>query len=166
MKVAVIPDTHVGRKDRDPPVGLWRALEGAERVMHLGDFTDAGFAGVLADCFELDAVSGNSDCQEVRRRFPTRASFEFDTVSVLAVHILPADGEALDEFVETCGREGVKLVLFGHTHVPADFEREGVRFLNPGSAGDLVRSDGKLTAGLLGIDDGRIDWRIVPVRGR
>lgn len=166
MKVAVISDTHVGRTGQGPPAGLWQVLEGVDRVVHLGDFTDAGFAGVLAEALELDAVCGNSDCREVRRRFPTRASLEFDTVSALAVHILPMGDDALDEFVQTCSRGGVKLVLFGHTHVPADFELEGVRFLNPGSAGDLTRSRGRLTAGLLDIDDGRLGWKIVPLGGR
>jgi putative phosphoesterase len=59
--------------------------------------------------------------------------------------------------------EDVDVVLHGHTHVPRDERRGNVRFLNPGC---VTRPNRGWPASVawLQIVDGKINWRLVPLR--
>ena len=40
MRVVVTADTHVPRRARDLPAELWAAIDGADAVVHAGDWVD------------------------------------------------------------------------------------------------------------------------------
>jgi predicted phosphodiesterase len=58
---------------------------------------------------------------------------------------------------------GVHFVLHGHTHVPRDEMRLGVRFLNPGCISRATRGAPSSYAWLRVGADGAVEWRVVPV---
>jgi len=70
-------------------------------------------------------------------------NFELDGVKIYAAHAAPSDplfkylkpSTPVEEFEKEA--EGIEdgVVLLGHTHFPMDIEAGGVRFVNPGSAG-------------------------------
>lgn len=113
-RIAVLSDTH----DRYPP-DLPARLEAANEIWHLGDVCDPS---VLVE-FErkgrpLLVVRGNCDSEE---RWPWELVLERAGSTFLLTHIPPA-----------AAPPGVTTILHGHTHVPREETRDGVRWLNPG----------------------------------
>ena len=60
--------------------------------------------------------------------------------------------------------EGVDVLLHGHTHVPRNERRGGVLFLNPGCVTRPNRGAAASVAYLEIASDGKIDWRLMPLR--
>jgi uncharacterized protein len=59
--------------------------------------------------------------------------------------------------------EGVDVLLHGHTHVPRNERRGGVLFLNPGCV-TRPNQGAPASVAWLEIVDGKINWRLVPLR--
>lgn len=122
-RIGVIADTH----------GLLRAevveaLRGAEMIIHAGDIGKAAVLDTLRALAPVKAVRGNGDREPWARGLPKTEAFEIDEVGVYVLHDL---GE-LDLVPEAAG---FKVVVSGHSHHPSVQERNGVLFVNPGSAG-------------------------------
>ncbi len=109
MRIAVIADTHNRLRDN-----LLDHIREADEIWHLGDVCDPAF---LAQFQNLDrpmqVVRGNCDMHP----WPMTLTLQRWNRRFLLVQGVPA---------------GPDVVLHGHTHVPRDETREGVRFLNPG----------------------------------
>jgi uncharacterized protein len=123
VEVGVISDTH----------GLLRreacdALRGVALIIHAGDIGTAEVLQGLRAIAPVTAVRGNNDRGAWARALPARATFEVGGARILVIH----DVHALRRDV---ARLGVQLVIAGHSHRPSIEERDGVLFLNPGSAG-------------------------------
>ena len=161
MKIAVISDTHLGARQCEAPRGFWELLDSADRVIHLGDFIGAEFADMVAKRSPLTAVSGNCDPGAVRARFPTAATVVLDGVTAELSHIPPLLGGDAAQAARGLRERGVSLCLYGHTHHSEDFETDGVRFINPGTAGGSPLPGEGPTAGILEIKDGLVEWRVV-----
>ena len=74
------------------------------------------------------SVRGNNDKSPWAAALPDTAVLEVDDVVVYVIHDLSR--------IET-GRvmAGVRVIVSGHSHKPSVEEREGVLYVNPGSAG-------------------------------
>ncbi|MFS2024726.1 metallophosphoesterase family protein [Massilia sp. CT11-137] len=123
MRVGLISDTH----------GLLRpeALEflaGADHIVHGGDIGNPEILVRLAAIAPLTVVRGNNDTAPWARAIPATARVDFGTVALYAIHDLKA--LAIDPRAA-----GVRVVVSGHSHKPACSERDGVLYVNPGSAG-------------------------------
>lgn len=123
MKIGLISDTH----------GLMRpealdALKGVERILHAGDVGTPEVLDALERIAPTTAVRGNVDRAAWADALPMTEWVECDGVVFYMIHIL----EDLD--IDP-GAAGVDVVLYGHSHKPAASERDGVLYLNPGSAG-------------------------------
>jgi uncharacterized protein len=121
--VGVISDTH----------GLLRpealdALRGVEAIIHAGDVGDAAILETLRTLAPVTAVRGNVDRGELARDLPATALLEWGGVQIYVLHNL-ADLDLKP------GAAGIGVVVSGHTHEPLIQERDGVLYLNPGSAG-------------------------------
>lgn len=123
MRVGVISDTH----DLLRPEAL-RALRGSELIVHAGDVCRREVLRELAELAPVVAVRGNNDRGPWARRLPLRKTLELRGYRLLVLH----DRQELD--LDPAAR-GLDAVLFGHSHRPSLERREGVLYLNPGSAG-------------------------------
>lgn len=162
MRFAVISDTHIGEHRKEPPAGFWKIVESGDAVIHLGDFVSEEFARRLASGRELYGVSGNSDPYAVRKLFPPERVLDVEGVKVLLVHRFPSDMDAAETLVEEYRRDGVSVILCGHTHRASSVEVSGVKVLNPGSPCD-GRHYGRRTAGFLTLSGGRASWEVVTI---
>jgi uncharacterized protein len=99
----------------------------------------------------VTAVRGNNDRARWAARIPQRTVLTVEQVSIYVLHNL-AELE-----VEPAGKYNV--VVSGHSHKPKVEERDGVLYVNPGSAGPR-RFTLPIAVGLLEISGNRVRARI------
>lgn len=123
LRIGLISDTH----------GLLRpeaeaALAGCDGILHAGDIGDAGILERLARIAPVTAVRGNNDTGSWAADIPETVTVVLAGVRIHVLHDLAA--LALDPT-----REGIAVVMAGHSHRPLVRESGGVLYVNPGSAG-------------------------------
>lgn len=121
--LGIISDTHGMLR----PAAL-DALRGCEHILHAGDVGDPDILDRLREIAPVTAVRGNVDHGAWAERLPRTECVEFGDVQIYMLHIL----DTLDVEPTVAG---ISVVLYGHTHQPSEEYRDGVLFLNPGSAG-------------------------------
>lgn len=120
LRIGLVSDTHDLLR---PEVLAW--LRGSDHIVHAGDICGDAVLAALRELAPLTAVRGNNDRGAWAQALPVASTVRFGTIGVHVVHDrkelqLPA---------------GVRVVVTGHSHKPLVEEREGVLYVNPGSAG-------------------------------
>ncbi|WP_212842475.1 metallophosphoesterase [Catellatospora sp. IY07-71] len=139
MRLVIMADTHVPKRAGDLPAPLWAAVDGADVVVHAGDWVDVALLDALeARARRLIGVYGNNDGPALRARLPEVARAELDGLRLAVVHETgPASGRearCAASFPDT------DVLVFGHSHIPWDtMAPNGLRLLNPGSPTDRRR---------------------------
>lgn len=121
--IGLISDTH----------GLLRpeavaALAGCELIVHAGDVGKREILVELGRIAEVVAVRGNVDTEARARELPETAVAQAGRVQIYVLHNL----EDLDLKPSAAG---FQVVVSGHTHKFSEERKEGVLYVNPGSAG-------------------------------
>jgi hypothetical protein len=152
LRIGLISDTH----------GLLRPealafLLGCDRIVHGGDIGGAEILERLAGIAPLTAVRGNNDVGAWADPIPETAWLEAGGVRVHVLHDLAL--LALDPRAA-----GARVVVSGHSHQPRVEEREGVLFVNPGSAGPRRFSLPISIGELIIAADGAVAARTVELR--
>ncbi|GFO60737.1 phosphoesterase [Geomonas silvestris] len=148
MLIGVISDTHGLLR----PEAL-RILRGADHIIHAGDIGTPEVIYGLRALAPVTAVRGNVDRGAWVEDFPQRRLLTLDGVALLVLHdrhellAEPADSE-------------VRVIVTGHSHRALVEEREGVLYLNPGSAGPR-RFRLPVTVALLTVNEGKLGVEIV-----
>jgi uncharacterized protein len=121
--IGVISDTH----------GLLRweaeaALADVDHIIHAGDIGTTEILERLQRIAPLTAVRGNNDKGSWADPLPATAIVDICSQRLYVVHdIAKLDVDPL--------ANGIAAVIAGHSHKPGVSEKDGVLFLNPGSAG-------------------------------
>jgi putative phosphoesterase len=148
MRIGLISDTH----------GLLRPevldfLRGSDHIVHGGDVCDAGVLETLRAIAPLTAVRGNNDRGAWAAGLRESELVRLGDVFLYAIHDLA-------EIDIEPRAAGVQVVVSGHSHRPAIDERDGVLYVNPGSAGPR-RFRLPISAAELAVEGGRVSARIV-----
>ena len=123
MRVGVISDTHSLLRAE-----AVQALRGCEHILHAGDVGDASILLQLRELAPLTAIRGNIDLGGECGALPATEAVELGGRLFYMVHSI-ADLD-LNPLVAQ-----VSVVVSGHSHRPGVSWRDGVMYLNPGSAG-------------------------------
>jgi len=123
LNIGVISDTH----------GLLRpeavvALQGSDLIVHAGDVGTPEILDQLRTIAPTFAVRGNVDTQSWAKALPMT---EIVAAAELQLYVLH-DLATLDLDPKAAG---FAAVISGHSHKPSAETRNGVLYLNPGSAG-------------------------------
>jgi uncharacterized protein len=122
LLLGVVSDTHgLLRED------LLVALRGVDLILHAGDIGSLATLEGLQKLAPVRAVRGNVDGRWAAD-LPETAVVDVDGTTLYLLH----DLERLDLDPATAG---FQAVITGHSHQPAAYRRDGVLYLNPGSAG-------------------------------
>jgi putative phosphoesterase len=148
LTVGVVSDTHGLVR----PETL-RALGCADVILHAGDVGGAHVLEELSRLAPVIAVRGNVDTDSFGRLLPERRRLDPGGVPLLLLHDRAALGA-------DPASEGVRVVVFGHSHRPLAERRRGVLWFNPGSCGPR-RFSLPVSLGRLVIEDGRVRSRLV-----
>jgi len=151
--IGLISDTHGLLR----PEAL-RALEGSDLIIHAGDVGDPEILETLKTIAPVFAVRGNVDTAPWALALPETEAIETDLATIYVLH----DVHALDLDPVAAG---FHLIVSGHSHKPARTERDGVLFINPGSAGPR-RFDLPVTVALLRLGTTPWDIEFVDLLGK
>ena len=121
--IGVISDTHGLVRDE-----ALRELAGSDLIIHAGDAGKPEVLKTLGRIAPVYAVRGNVDAGTWAEALPEERVVEAQGARILVLHNIA------DLRVDPAA-EGYAAVIFGHSHKASREVRNGVLYLNPGSAG-------------------------------
>lgn len=156
MRIGLVSDTHMPRFAQALPAALRQGLAGQDvgLILHLGDFTAPAVAALFERIAPLDAVAGNNDGEEIRRRFGRRKILCIEGLRIGLTHGDGTRRTTLERALEAFSGEAVDVILFGHSHVPYCAKHGNTWLINPGSPTDKRRNP-RYSWGVLDIREGR-----------
>lgn len=147
VRIGLISDTH----------GLLRpeaiqALQGVDQIIHAGDIGNAQIIEQLAEIAPVIAVRGNNDQDAWAAALPTEETIDVGSVRLLVLH-------DVKELHRDLNAATVQVVIAGHSHRPSIATKNGILFVNPGSAGRR-RFKLPISLAFLEIAHGKADARL------
>ena len=149
--LGVISDTHGLVR----PEAL-RALQGVDLILHAGDVGAHEVLTALRTIAPVYSVRGNVDREDWARNLPETRIVQVGGFSLYLVH----DLHSLDLDIAAAG---FHAVISGHSHQPCVVERNGVIFLNPGSAGPR-RFKLPVSVALLRLEKNSVEAKLVELK--
>lgn len=148
LRIGLISDTH----------GLLRPevlahLQGCDHILHAGDICEPSILDRLRGLAPVTAVRGNNDMGPWADEVPEEATVTFEAARIHVVHDIAQMGRGWRP-------HGVQAVVTGHSHKPRVEERDGMLWVNPGSAGPR-RFKLPISAGELLVDGSAVSARLV-----
>ena len=149
MKIGVISDTHL----QDVSLGLRDIYKDyfsdVDMIIHAGDLVSAKIADFLGQK-PLHVVQGNMDGWDVKERFPEKKIIETNGFRLGLIHgwgpPFGLEKRLRSEFSD------VDVIIYGHSHRPANHVDKGTLFFNPGTAMGFKIS-GSNSIGILDIEE-------------
>jgi len=123
MTVGIISDTHGLVRDE-----ALAALAGVSSILHAGDVGTSEVLRRLSEVAPVQAVRGNIDCEGEVGALPAALTVIAGEARIHVLHRLADLG------FDPAAR-GIHAVISGHSHKASQSLRDGVLYLNPGSAG-------------------------------
>lgn len=123
MRLGVLSDTHGLLRPEVLP-----ALAGVSHILHAGDVGNPDILDALRQIAPVTAIRGNIDRSGPCAELPPTEAVELGGHLLYLVHALPD----LDLNPQAAG---ISAVVYGHSHKPSITWKDGVLYLNPGSAG-------------------------------
>lgn len=148
LVIGVISDTHGMFRP-----GIAAAFKGVDLILHAGDSELPGILDNLREIAPVVGIRGNMDQGKWADGVPVTEVVEAGDHWIYMVHSL--DWMDLDP-----ASAGMSAVISGHTHMPHIQRKNGVLFINPGSAGPR-RQVKPVSVALLHIREKALDAEIV-----
>jgi putative phosphoesterase len=105
-----------------------RALRNTGHIIHAGDVGDPKILEALDKVAPVTAVRGNVDTGEWATKLPASTVVEIGAVRIYVLH-------NVKELKLNAIPPEVSIIVSGHSHKPGQTTRNGVVYINPGSAG-------------------------------
>lgn len=135
-KVIILSDTHIPARAKQLPEKLLAACEGADLILHAGDWQTLDVYFELSAYAETVGVAGNVDPWEIADRFGKKKNLAFEDVKIGIIHGDGAGKTTEQRAFEAFENDDVDLIIFGHSHIPLNKKRDGKILFNPGSPTD------------------------------
>ena len=146
--IGLISDTH----------GLIRpealeVLQGVDLIIHAGDIGKREVIDALQDIAPVLAIKGNNDIGGWAHRFPETKLTKLGNTRLFVIH-------NVNELACDPVARRYQVVVSGHSHKPSVSTRDGVLFVNPGSAGPR-RFKLPIAVAKLFIEDNQVNAAII-----
>jgi putative phosphoesterase len=123
MILGLISDTHGLLRD-----SARRAMQNSGLIIHAGDVGDPEILEALKKLAPVTVVRGNVDTEEWATKLPPTAEVKVGVVRIYVLH-------DVKELKMNSIPSGVSIIVSGHSHKPGQATRDGILYINPGSAG-------------------------------
>lgn len=151
MRILVFSDTH---RNIDNCLKLCNNLLGVDLIIHLGDMKADADEIERKTGIKVETILGNNEFILGK----TEKVLEFDGIKIFITHGhkygVKTDKTRIAEKVKATG---AYIGLFGHTHIPFDDTVDGIRLLNPGSAGYALHP----SYGIIEIENGKLSACVI-----
>ncbi|OGP52532.1 MAG: hypothetical protein A2Y65_02225 [Deltaproteobacteria bacterium RBG_13_52_11] len=138
MLIGVISDTHLSYLTKNF-IDLFRdRFLDCDMVVHAGDFTTPAVYYYLnkMTAGNLVAVCGNMDPPELQKLLPKKIVFEKMGIKFGLIHGWGGPYDLEEKIEKRFRNDGVKCIIYGHSHNGANHKRGEILFFNPGSPTD------------------------------
>lgn len=158
IKIGVLSDTHLNKVNDELQRIKAQYLTDVDYILHAGDIVSVEVVKFLDDG-NFFGVQGNMDSYGIRELLPAKRVLELGPFRLGLIHGWgPKAG--LEERI--CNEfDNVNVIVYGHSHSPANHIKDGVLLFNPGTAIGYS-SSGTHTIGMVEIDDS-ISGRIIEI---
>lgn len=170
MLIGLISDTHLARPEEKLPFQIETAFKGVELILHAGDIWVPSALDQLESIAPVMAAWGDDDMESDLgndTRMLDERTVNIDGVTLWLMHekpafgtIVPRENRIFSRNMEP-EREIPNVVIYGHTHKALIENHKGVLVINPGSPTWPNNFPSLGTVGLLSIDSGKMDARII-----
>jgi len=158
IKVGVLSDTHLHGVNRTFESILEQHLSDVDMILHAGDYVSEEIM-LFLDHGDFYGVQGNMDSPAIKHHLPDRRIINIGSFRIGLVHGWGSsqglEERLLKEF------DPVDVLVYGHSHNPANHIKKGVLLFNPGTATGFA-SRGNHSIGILHIGS-EIRGEIIPV---
>ena len=120
--IGIISDTH-----GQLPDSVADAFGGVNLILHAGDIGDPDIIDALKKIAPTIAVRGNTDFGQWADRLSVKETIEIWQTRLIVLH-------DVYHFKQIAGNPAPDVVISGHTHRSQQEEKQGVLYINPGSA--------------------------------
>ncbi len=167
MRIGLVSDTHIPEAEKQLPAELMEALRGVDLILHAGDIYILSVLDDLARIAPVLAARGDDDYGDTLKdeRVKQKHVLKLDGQTLWLIHdrryyfmspwwqgrISPRQDED----------DSPDIVVFGHEHRTVVQHLDDILFVNPGSPTFLNYRRGLGTVGILDIDSGKPDVRIL-----
>ena len=148
--IGVLSDTHGLLRPE-----LLTALAGVQHILHAGDVGNPDILTELSRLAPVTAIRGNIDTHGPCADLPATEAIELAGCLLYMLH-------SIDDLDISPQAAGISAVIYGHSHQPLIEHRNGILYLNPGSAGPR-RFNLPITCALLRIQNAQPQAEILPL---
>jgi len=149
MKIGVISDTHLREVDSRLIDIYHEYFSDVEMIIHAGDLVSTQVVDFLSQK-PLHVVQGNMDSLDIKERFPKKRIVEVGGFRLGLIHgwgsPFGIEGRIRSEF------DDVDVIIYGHSHRPANHIDKGILFFNPGTP-TVLSFSGSNSIGILDIGE-------------
>ncbi len=173
MKIGLISDTHIARPEESLPAEVTDALRGVELILHAGDVWIPSVLDELEAIAPVTAAWGDDDIRQelgFDSRMTSEKVLKINGITLWLMHEKPAYGHIVPRENRVFARdprekwEVPDVVVYGHTHKALIERHQGVLIINPGSPTWPNNVPELGTVGILTIESGRAEARIISLR--
>jgi hypothetical protein len=150
--IGVISDTH-----GHLPSGVPNAFKSVDLIIHAGDIGDEMVLDKLSKIAPVTAVRGNMDDGNWANRLPQSEIIKIGHLVLVVLHI----ASRLNEDPQ---KAGYNAIISGHTHRPDVYQKNGVTFINPGSA-SYPKFGHPGSAALIHINENNLRAELIRLKG-
>jgi putative phosphoesterase len=138
VKIGVISDTHIPGSADGVPAKVFELFAGVDLILHAGDLVEWRVIEQLGKIARVEAVRGNMDSPDVTRRLPPRKVLELGGKKIGLIHGSGKPVDLRSRIRNEFARDGVDIIVYGHSHTPFKGKEGDIFFFNPGSPTDHV----------------------------
>jgi putative phosphoesterase len=175
MLIGLLSDSHIAWPQQSWPSQIKEKLRGVDLILHAGDIWISWVLDELETIAPVLAAQGDDDLEidiGNDRRISKRQTLSYEGVNLWVTHIKPRYGQIdpthqVNYYTTMNHRSQEELpdppdvVVFGHSHFAEIENYKGIILVNPGSP-TLPQYIPKLgTIGLLKLQGGQVETRIV-----
>lgn len=160
IKIGVISDTH----SHVVPRQLLDDLKNVDLIVHAGDLCTEKDLNIFKKIQKVRAVCGNMDGYELHQILPERDIFQINGMTIGLCHGHGSADKVLNFVKKEFKKDGVDVIIFGHSHHPTNEIIDNILYFNPGSPNDIVRSP-YCSYGILEIKGDKVSGKIIRIKG-
>ncbi len=164
MRIGLLSDTHIPEAAEALPPELIEAFQGVDLILHAGDIYIPSVLDDLECIAPVLAARGDDDYLSTIRdeRVKEKHVLKLEGQTIWLVHergyyLMSSPWESRI----SAGGDKPDIIVFGHEHRTVELRIHDILFVSPGSPTFLEYRRGLGTVGILDIDSGEVDTRIL-----